>query len=115
MIEVRFTIAPLLLLATTFVLAGPAAGAGAQPAPFAKGDPAQGKPLVERDCVACHARRMQGDADRMYLRPDRRVHTPQQLLAQVSYCNSQLGTSYFPEDEEHVAAYLNERYYRFKP
>ena len=26
-----------------------------------------------------------------------------------------LATRYFPEEEEHVAAYLNLRYYKFKP
>ncbi len=93
----------------------PSANAASQPAPFAEGDPAQGKPLVERDCVACHAQRMGGNAERMYLRADRRVQTPQQLLAQVRFCNTQLGTSYFPDDEANVAAYLNAQYYHFKP
>ena len=98
------------------MLAIPSArAADAQPAPFDQADATAGKPLVEKDCVACHARQMQGDADRMYMRSNRRVHTPQQLLAQVSYCNTQLGTSYFPDDEANVAAYLNTRYYRFKP
>lgn len=86
-----------------------------QPAPFAHGERTIGKTLVDRDCVACHARRMAGDADKMYLRSDRRVNTPQQLLAQVSYCNSELGTKYFPDEEEHIAAYLNAHYYKFKP
>lgn len=87
----------------------------AQPAPFAHGDAVAGKALVERDCVACHARRMEGDANRMYLRPDHRVRTPAQLIAQVRYCNTELGTNYFPEEEEHVAAYLNQRFYKFAP
>lgn len=99
---------------TAILLTAPAVRA-APPAPFDHGDAAAGKTIVERDCVACHARKFEGDADKMYLRADRRVHTPQQLLAQVSYCNAQLGTQYFPDDEEHVAAYLNERYYHFKP
>ncbi|MDQ6619697.1 MAG: cytochrome c [Pseudomonadota bacterium] len=103
---------------TAFVMVSICACAAAlaqAPAPFARGEPPQGKILAERDCVACHARRFDGDGDRMYLRPDHRVRTAQQLLAQVSYCNAQLGTQYFPDDEEHVAAYLNERYYHFKP
>lgn len=85
-----------------------------QPAPFAHGDVAIGKTMTERDCVACHAQRFSGDGDRIYVRPDHRVRTPQQLSAQVSYCNTQLGTKYFPDEEEHVAAYLNQRYYHFK-
>jgi mono/diheme cytochrome c family protein len=87
----------------------------AQPKPFAAGDAALGKTLVDNDCVACHAKRFGGDADAIYLRPDRRVHTPEQLLAQVRMCNTQLGKSYFPEEEEHVAAYLNLKYYKFPP
>jgi hypothetical protein len=69
---------------------------------------------VERDCNGCHVR-LVGDADRIYLRDDRRVRTPAQLQAQVAYCNTQLATGYFPDEEEHVAAWLNQRYYRFKP
>ena len=94
---------------------GLAVAADPQPAPFVHGDAAVGKTLSDRDCVACHAQRMAGDADRMYLRADRRVHTPQQLMAQIRYCNSQLRTAYFPREEEDVAAYLNSRFYRFKP
>ena len=51
----------------------------------------------------------------MYTRPDHKVRTPAQLLAQVQYCNAQLGTSYFPEEEEHLAAYLNLHFYKFPP
>ncbi|MEO5784122.1 MAG: cytochrome c [Casimicrobiaceae bacterium] len=87
----------------------------APPEPFADGDPSAGKPLVEKDCVACHVKRLGGDGTRMYLRSDRRVNTAQQLLAQVRYCNTELGTNYFPDEEAHVAAFLNAQYYHFKP
>ena len=46
---------------------------------------------------------------------DRRVGTPSQLLAQMQRCNVELGKGYFPDEEEHIAAYLNLRYYKFKP
>jgi hypothetical protein len=84
------------------------------PAPFANGNPELGKPLNDKACVGCHARRFGGDADQIYVRSERRVRTPTQLLAQVSYCNAQLGTGYFPDEEEHIAAYLNKQYYRFE-
>ena len=90
-------------------------GAQAQPAPFAAGDAAAGKAMVDKDCIACHAKRFPGKPEQMYLRPDHKVRTPEQLLAQVRVCNSQLGKSYFPEEEEHIAAYLNSQYYKFKP
>lgn len=84
------------------------------PAPFANGDVEIGKQLNDKSCVDCHARRFDGNADRIYFRGERRVHTRAQLLAQVSYCNAQLGTGYFPDEEEHIAAYLNKQYYRFE-
>jgi len=89
--------------------------AESQPAPFKAGDAKAGKAFVDRDCVGCHAQRFAGDPDRMYRRPDRRVKTPAQLLAQVQGCNANLGKGYFPEEEEHVAAYLNLEFYKFKP
>ena len=85
----------------------------AQPAPaISAGDVEAGRKLAEKDCVACHVRRF-GDATTIYKRTDRKVHTPAQLLAQVRFCNTELGANYFPEDEEHVAAYLNLTYYHF--
>ena len=86
-----------------------------QPAPFRAGDAKQGKALVERDCVSCHAKLFPADPDQIYRRVDRRVKSAAQLLAQVQTCNAQLGKSYFPEEEEHVAAYLNLEFYHFKP
>src|ERR1700682_906433 len=55
------------------------------PAPFANGNPELGKPLNDKTCVDCHARRFGGDANRIYFRGERRVRTPAQLMAQVSY------------------------------
>jgi hypothetical protein len=93
----------------------PGVGAEPQPQPFATGDAAAGKAMADSDCIACHAQRFAGKPDEMYLRPDHKVRTPEQLLAQVRMCNVQLGKGYFPEEEEHIAAYLNLQYYRFKP
>jgi len=104
------------IVLTTAWLAGPgAATAQTPPAPFAAGKAGSGKALVDRDCVGCHAQRFAGDPDRMYRRPDRRVNTPAQLLAQVQTCNVNLGKGYFPEEEEHIAAYLNLEFYKFAP
>ena len=84
------------------------------PAPFANGNPELGKPLNDRACVGCHARRFAGGADRIDVRGERRVRTQAQLLAQVSYCSAERGTGYFPDEEAHIAAYLNKQYYRFE-
>jgi cytochrome c2 len=96
------------------VLAASTAALAQQPAPFASGDPAQGQALVDKDCNECHVRQF-GDRDRIFTRADRRVKTAEQLRAQVAFCNTQLATGYFPEEEEHIAAWLNQRYYHFKP
>ncbi len=85
-----------------------------QPAPFGHGDPAEGHRLADKDCQSCHVR-MFGDPDRIYVREERRVRNAAQLRAQVAFCNTQLATGYFPEEEDHIAAWLNERYYRFAP
>lgn len=105
----------LLLIAFALVTNPGAALAETQPAPFTAGDTKAGKALVDRDCVGCHAQRFAGNPDQMYRRADRRVKTPAQLLAQVQGCNANLGKGYFPEEEEHIAAYLNLEFYKFKP
>lgn len=95
-----------------------AGNAGAAPessaALFGAGDPERGRVMVQKDCDGCHTRSF-GDAAAIYTRPDHRVRTPAQLQAQITYCNTQLGTKYFPDDEVHIAAYLNHTYYHFKP
>ena len=89
--------------------------AQAQPAPFAAGRAPAGREIVDRDCVGCHAQLFAGDAEQIYRRAERRVKTPAQLLAQVQVCNVNLGKGYFPEEEEHIAAYLNLEFYKFAP
>jgi cytochrome c5 len=105
-------VARAALLAAALLVAGPVLAQ--QPGVLAHGDAAAGKVLVEKDCVACHVRRF-GNATEIYTRADRKVRTPEQLLAQVQFCNVDLKTGYFPEEEEHVAAYLNLQYYKFAP
>ena len=97
-------------LAVVLALATTAATAAE---PFANGDPKQGAAMTAKDCNACHVRRF-GDAPSAYTRIDRRVNNAAQLKAQISYCNSQLGTGYFPDEEEHIAAYLNLEFYKFR-
>jgi hypothetical protein len=61
----------------------------------------------------CHQAKTLGDASAVYLRKDRKVTSMAKLKAQVALCNSELNLGLFPEDEEHVAAYLDQTYYRF--
>jgi hypothetical protein len=81
---------------------------------FAAGDAAQGRKLVaEKKCEICHNNKTLGDAKAVYLRKDRKVTTLAKLKAQVALCNSELNLGLFPEDEEHIVAFLDQTYYRF--
>jgi hypothetical protein len=80
----------------------------------AAGDVAEGGKLVaESHCETCHHNKTLGDAKAVYLRKDRKVTSMDKLKAQVARCNSELGLKLFPEDEEHIVAFLDETYYRF--
>ena len=68
----------------------------------------------EKACMSCHAQRLGGDGSAMYTRLDRKVRTPEKLLTQIAFCNTQLSAAMFPEDERDVAAFLNHDYYHFK-
>lgn len=95
-----------------FVLALPLA-AGADPFPDA--DHAAAKDLHTRMCVECHERQFSGeDGSAIYLRPDRRVTTPSALSQQLTTCTTMLNLELFPEDEHHLAGYLNTLYYKFE-
>jgi hypothetical protein len=83
--------------------------------PFPKADVQKGEKLVkESKCNACHVSLVGGDGTAIFTRPDRKVRSAAGLLSQVRTCNTMLGTNWFPEDEENVAAYLNQVYYKFK-
>ena len=82
----------------------------------AAGDPAEGRKLVaEHKCETCHHNKTMGDAKAVYLRKDRKVTSMDKLKAQVALCNSELSLKLFPDDEEHIVAYLNTTYYKFPP
>ena len=102
------TLAGFLVVA---VAAGIAAAQGGKP--YASGDANAGAKLAQKDCIGCHASKFDGDATRIYLRDERKVRTPEQLIAQVQLCNTQLNLQYFPDDESHLAAHLDRDFYRF--
>ena len=85
-------------------------------ASLAASDAAEGRRLVEKHkCEACHQDRVRGPVGTIYLRKDRKVASWAKLKSQVAFCNAQLGTGLFPEDEEHIAAFLNATYYKLPP
>lgn len=111
--------APKVMVAALSCLALSAisAGASAQDAGkvFAGADRKAGMALhQEKNCAACHVQRLGGDGSGIYTRIDRKVTTPEKLLAQVALCTTQLRNGLFPDDERDVAAFLNHDYYHFK-
>ena len=96
-------LALLACLVATFVL-----DAAAAP------DAAEGKKLIaEKGCETCHNNKTLGDAKAIYLRKDRKVTSIEKLKSQVALCNSELSLQLFPDEEEHIVAYLNATYYKF--
>lgn len=96
---------PLVALLAAFVgtsaLAGPSA--------------AEGRRLVEENkCETCHHNKTLGQAKAIYLRKDRRVTSLEKLKVRVAACNTELDIGLFPEDEEHIVAFLNDTYYGFR-
>lgn len=84
------------------------------PAVLAAADPAVGRKLVQtHKCETCHQDKVYGATGTIYQRKDRKVTSWAKLKAQVAGCNSMLNIGLFPDEEEHIATYLNETYYKF--
>jgi cytochrome c2 len=80
----------------------------------AAGDAAEGRRLVaEKQCETCHSNKTPSDAKAVYTRKDRKVTSLEKLKAQVALCNSELSLQMFPDEEEHVVAFLDAEYYHF--
>ncbi len=94
--------------------AAPLLSAAALAAPFEKGNIQEGKSIHEEKCNGCHASKFNDDGSKIYTRADRRVKTVSSLSQMITTCNAMLGNNLFPEDELHLAAYLNNKYYKLK-
>jgi cytochrome c2 len=80
----------------------------------AAGDATEGRKLVaEKQCETCHTSKTPSDANAVYTRKDRKVTSLEKLKAQVALCNSELSLQMFPDEEEHVVAFLDAEYYHF--
>ncbi len=69
-------------------------------------DPANGKQLSESHCVKCHG-------SEVYTRENRRVTSLPGLHKQVRFCEQNLGLTWFDDQVDDTAAYLNLEYYKF--
>jgi len=97
-------ILPLLLFASV---------AHAEP-PWGKVDLQAAPELHQKACGGCHIRMYGGDGSKMYTRDGRMLSSQLELLQRVGACNAQMNAGWFPEEEGTVAAWLNQRYYRFE-
>ena len=70
--------------------------------------------VLEAKCSGCHIARFGGDGSRMFTRPERKASSTQSLLAWVQRCNANTKLGLKAEEEESVAAFLNDAYYKFK-
>ncbi|MCU7810443.1 MAG: cytochrome c [Candidatus Thiodiazotropha sp. (ex Notomyrtea botanica)] len=70
-------------------------------------DVQQGHELVETNCVRCHG-------SEIYTRSDRRVTSLPGLHKQVRFCEQMLGLTWFDEEVDNTATYLNQEYYKFE-
>jgi len=69
-------------------------------------DLAKGETLVEGNCLRCHG-------SEVYTRADRRVTSLPGLHKQVRRCEQMLGLTWFDDQIDTVAGYLNQQYYHF--
>jgi len=81
---------------------------------FPFGNSKEGKKILEQKCSGCHVARFGGDGSAMFTRSDRRASSAPSVLAWVQRCNANIKTGLSAEEEQSVAAWLNEAYYKFK-
>jgi cytochrome c5 len=67
---------------------------------------ADGKALVDRYCVGCHA-------DEVYTRPDRKIRSLDTLRLQVLRCNAMTKSGLTDEDIAAIVEHLNKSFYKF--
>ncbi|MFP6775860.1 MAG: hypothetical protein VCA13_03740 [PS1 clade bacterium] len=66
----------------------------------------EGKELHSESCIMCHN-------DTMYTRLESKIENHYGLRRQVSFCSSNLGIGWFPDEEDAVVDFLNSNYYKF--
>lgn len=92
----------------------PALSSAAQAVSFAEGDAQAGAELFKRyKCNGCHIDKVGGDGSAIFTRPDRTVASPEELLRQMTLCSGIIGMTLAMDEQQHLGAYLNQRYYKF--
>lgn len=99
-------------LTSTLILLCAATAASANP--FPTGTAQNGQKLFEKyDCNQCHNKIMKGDGNKIFTRFDRKVKTPDEMIAQINMCSGNVNAHLTPKEAQDIAAYLN-IYYKFK-
>lgn len=70
-------------------------------------DVAHGKSLHDEKCMGCHD-------NRQYTRPNRIIHTFDDLRARVEFCDTASSANFSHTDLDDVVEYLNVNFYKFK-
>jgi hypothetical protein len=70
-------------------------------------DVAHGQQLQQKNCMGCHD-------NNIYTRKERKITSLDGLHKQIHRCDQSLGLTWFDEDVDDVAAYLNQNFYHFK-
>ncbi len=84
-------------------------------APFAKGHADNGKKLfTQYDCSSCHEGKVGGDGSAIFTRPNHKVRSADDLIPQIKFCSGMVGANLTAQEEQDLAAHLNQRYYKFK-
>lgn len=84
-------------------------------APFQNGDPLAGKELFDKyKCSSCHIGKMGGDGSAIFTRPNHKATSPQLIIERMKMCSGSIGAILSVQEQEHLGAYLNQHYYKFK-
>jgi cytochrome c2 len=91
------------------------AAGSAQAAPFADGNAGNGKILFAKyACSSCHQAKMGGDGSAIFTRAERIVRHVGELIPRIKYCSGVVGANLSAQEEQDLAAHLNQTYYHFK-
>jgi cytochrome c551/c552 len=88
---------------------------GAQADPFPDGKAEAGKNFfAQNNCNRCHDGIMKGDGNKIFTRLNRKVNSPEELIAQLGRCSAGGNIPMTPQDKQNLGAYLSREYYHFK-
>ncbi len=91
------------------------AASTAQAVPFSDGHAETGKKLFAKyECSSCHEGMVGGDGSAIFTRPNRRVNSADDLIAQMERCSGAIGKKLTAQEKQDLAAHLNQTYYKFK-